>query len=71
VNRNFHSERDSVASEISSGLMLVAIVVMIGLWAIAQLEHAPSRCCSTSSATARITADHLLAVVPSSDAVIR
>lgn len=36
--RIFHSERGSVASEISHGLMCVGILVLGGLWAIAQLE---------------------------------
>jgi len=38
VNRNFYSERGSIASEISSGLVFVAILVLAGLWVIAQLE---------------------------------
>ncbi len=36
--RIFHSERGSVASEISYGVMCVGILVVGGLWAIAQLE---------------------------------
>ena len=38
VYRIFHSERGSVASEISYGVMCVGILVVGGLWAIAQLE---------------------------------
>jgi len=38
VNRKFFSERGSIASEISSGLVFVAILVLAGLWVIAQLE---------------------------------
>ena len=38
VNRNFCSERGSIASEISSGLVFVAILVLVGLWVIAQIE---------------------------------
>ncbi|MDX6550973.1 MAG: hypothetical protein QOJ31_1657 [Gaiellales bacterium] len=38
VYRIFHSERGSVASEISYGVMMVGILVVGGLWAIAQLE---------------------------------
>jgi hypothetical protein len=38
VYRIFHSERGSVASEISYGVMCVGILVLGGLWAIAQLE---------------------------------
>ncbi len=36
--RNFHSERGSVASEISYGAMFVVILVVGGLWVMAQLE---------------------------------
>ncbi len=38
VNRILFSERGSIASEISSGLVFVAILVGAGLWMIAQLE---------------------------------
>jgi hypothetical protein len=38
VYRIFHSERGSVASEISYGVMMVGILVLGGLWVIAQLE---------------------------------
>lgn len=38
MNRIFYSERGSIASEISSGLVFVAILVAAGLWVIAQLE---------------------------------
>jgi hypothetical protein len=39
VNRIIRSsERGSVASEISTSLMCVAILVVAGLWVIAQLE---------------------------------
>jgi len=38
VNRFLFSERGSIASEISSGLVMVAILVAAGLWVIAQLE---------------------------------
>jgi hypothetical protein len=38
VNRYFKDESGSIASEISSGLMFVAILMIVGLWAIAQLE---------------------------------
>jgi len=38
VNRFLFSERGSIASEISSGLVFVAILVGAGLWMIAQLE---------------------------------
>ena len=38
VNRILFSERGSIASEISSGLVFVAILVAAGLWMIAQLE---------------------------------
>jgi hypothetical protein len=38
VNRFLYSERGSIASEISSGLVMVAILVAAGLWVIAQLE---------------------------------
>ena len=38
VNRIFYSERGSVASEISTGIMFVGILVIGGLWVIAQLE---------------------------------
>jgi hypothetical protein len=38
VYRIFHSERGSVASEISYGVMCVGILVLGGLWVIAQLE---------------------------------
>lgn len=38
MNRNFHSERGSIASEISTSIMCVAILVIGGLWVIAQLE---------------------------------
>jgi hypothetical protein len=38
VNRIFHSESGSIASEISTSLMCVAILVVGGLWVIAQLE---------------------------------
>ena len=38
MNRFLYSERGSIASEISSGLVMVAILVAAGLWVIAQLE---------------------------------
>jgi hypothetical protein len=38
VNRIFYSERGSIASEISTSIMCVAILVLGGLWVIAQLE---------------------------------
>jgi hypothetical protein len=38
VYRIFNSERGSVASEISYGMMFVGILVVGGLWVIAQLE---------------------------------
>ena len=38
VYRNFLSERGSVASEISYGVMFVGILMLGGLWVIAQLE---------------------------------
>jgi hypothetical protein len=38
VYRIFHSERGSVASEISYGVMCVGVLVLGGLWVIAQLE---------------------------------
>jgi hypothetical protein len=38
VYRNFLSERGSVASEISYGVMFVGILMVGGLWVIAQLE---------------------------------
>ena len=36
--RNFNSERGSVATEISQGLVYVAVLAIIGLWVIAHLE---------------------------------
>jgi TRAP-type C4-dicarboxylate transport system permease small subunit len=38
VNRNFSSERGSVATEISQGLVYVAVLAIVGLWVIAHLE---------------------------------
>ena len=38
VNRNFNSERGSVAAEISQGLVYVAVLAIVGLWVIAHLE---------------------------------
>jgi hypothetical protein len=38
VNRIFHSERGSVASEVSTGILFVGILVIGGLWIIATLE---------------------------------
>jgi TRAP-type C4-dicarboxylate transport system permease small subunit len=38
VYRNFNSEHGSVAAEISQGLVYVAVLAIIGLWAIAHLE---------------------------------
>jgi hypothetical protein len=38
MKRVLASERASVASELSSGLMLVAMLAIAGLWVIAQLE---------------------------------
>jgi hypothetical protein len=38
VYRNFNSEHGSVAAEISQGLVSVAVLAIIGLWAIAHLE---------------------------------
>jgi hypothetical protein len=38
VKRIFLSERGSVASEISTGILFVGILVIGGLWVIAQLE---------------------------------
>lgn len=34
----FHSERGSIASEFASGAMFAGILVIGGLWVIAQLE---------------------------------
>ncbi|HVI36394.1 MAG TPA: hypothetical protein VM684_09210 [Gaiellales bacterium] len=38
VYRNFNSERGSVATEISQGLVYVAVLAVVGLWVIAHLE---------------------------------
>ena len=38
MNRIFYSERGSIASEISTSIMCVGILVLGGLWVIAQLE---------------------------------
>jgi TRAP-type C4-dicarboxylate transport system permease small subunit len=38
VNRNFNSEHGSVATEISQGLVYVAVLAIVGLWVIAHLE---------------------------------
>ena len=38
MNRYFKSESGSITSEISTGLVFVAVLMFAGLWVIAQLE---------------------------------